>query len=111
MTSDELQRSVAGLRAFRQLVLMVGNQLVVSILGPVGTGMLGQLGHPSAAAVWAGACNLTIVGSVVGSVLFGYRAVRGLQLGKPLPWAIALVVPCVNLIAVLNLSTLAQRWC
>lgn len=94
-------------RLYRRLVLLVGFQLLVSFLQiPL------QEAAPSmGVGLVAAAVLLVLLGILVAMVITTYKLTRLLGAGLPILWAIAMFIPCLNLLTLLVLSTRAQAWC
>jgi hypothetical protein len=92
---------------YRNLVLVFGGELVLSIANVVGNLTL----HGAAAEISRGIVSLGLIGSSAALVYFGYRTARAMALGSPWAWAIGMFVPCVNVVTLLALSSRATRLC
>jgi GYF domain 2 len=91
---------------YRRLVLLVGLQILVGLFlvpfqaQPTATG--GLVG---------GVANLVVLVVAVVGVVTAYKLAGLLRSGPPLLWAIAMLLPCINIIVLLVLSSQAQTWC
>jgi hypothetical protein len=93
---------------YRRIVLLIGGQLLGSVLGQVMAAAAGDT--PLLALVGL----LVLLGALALGVLCAvatYQLMR--ELGSPVPWlwAIAIFIPCVSIIVLLILSARAQAWC
>lgn len=94
--------------AYRRLVLWFGAQLLLNcgsqfgvLLPEQGAGQLAL-----ALVVFAGALI-----TVVALVYYGYKTAEALASARPVLWAIAMLLPCVNVITLLVLSSKATSAC
>ncbi|HEX5758194.1 MAG TPA: hypothetical protein VF121_03275 [Thermoanaerobaculia bacterium] len=99
---------VAGLAlAYRQLVLWFGAQLVLSLawlgLEPVAEG--------GAGAILAFGVSLGLLATAFALAYYAYRTATALGSKSGVLWAIAMLVPCVNMITLLVLSSKATQAC
>jgi GYF domain 2 len=95
-------------RLYRRLVLLVGLQILLGCL--VRVPLLGT--SPSTgAAVIALAGTLVLIGVLVALAVTAYHLTESLGESMPILWAIAMFIPCVNIITLLVLSSKAQAWC
>jgi hypothetical protein len=100
-------------KLYRRLVLLVGAQLL--------SGFVARSLAVMVAAVSETATLITVllvilagVAWLVSSILIvvtAYRLAGRLKAGVPILWALAMFIPCVNLITLLALSSTAQSWC
>lgn len=88
-------------RAYRSLVMWFGVQLVVTVGNPA----LGDSG------LVRGIAGLVTVATLVALTLYSYRTAAALGASVPVLWAIAMFVPCVNIITLLVLSSKATAAC
>jgi hypothetical protein len=88
--------AIAGL--YRRLVLLVGAQLLL--------GFFFQF-------LAAGVSSVVprIAASLISSAVTAYKLAPYLGSGVPLLWAIAMFLPCINILTLLVLSSKAQSWC
>jgi len=94
-------------RLYRRLVLLVGLQLLVGFLQAPLQAATPSVGVGLVAAV----ILLVLLGILVAMVVTTYKLTRLLRAGLPVLWAIAMFVPCLNLLTLLALSSRAQTWC
>jgi hypothetical protein len=87
-------------RSYKSLVVWFGAQLLLSMVN-------GASGNPMVKAVAGVATLVTICGIVV----YAYRTANALGSNVPVLWAIAMFVPCVNIITLLVLSSRATSEC
>ncbi|HTG35579.1 MAG TPA: hypothetical protein VLB76_21875 [Thermoanaerobaculia bacterium] len=93
-------------RLYRRLVLLVGVQLLFSFLrGPLVTAV------PGVAVPMAVIMLLVLLGTAVALAFTAYALTEHMGTGTPLLWAIAMFLPCINVISLLVLSSKAQAWC
>jgi GYF domain 2 len=91
---------------YRRLVLLVGLQILIGVFQvPSQFEPSGTLG-PFAVLIGLVAMVVVIATSVA-----AYKLSSRLRSGAPLAWAIAMFLPCVNIIVLLALSSRAQTWC
>jgi hypothetical protein len=94
-------------RLYRRLVLLVGLQILISV-----PQILLQEATPSTGVgLVALAVLLLLIGILVAMVITTYKLARLLGAGLPILWAIAMFIPCLNLLTLLVLSSKAQAWC
>lgn len=94
-------------RLYRRLVLLVGLQILISI-----PQLLLQKATPSlGVGLLALVILLVVIGILAATVVTTYKLARLLGAGLPVLWAIAMFVPCLNLLMLLVLSSRAQAWC
>jgi hypothetical protein len=93
-------------RLYRRLVLLVGLQILLGFA---------QLPMSAVPAEQRSVVAMAIVGVLL--VVLAALAVTAYQLtllldaGSPIVWAIAMFIPCINIIVLLVLSAKAQTWC
>ena len=94
---------------YRRIVLLVGAQLLASCFGQALAG--GAQGSDVLVLIFSMLTLLATVAIGVASAVAAYQLMR--ELGSPVPWlwAIALFVPCVNIITLLVVSARATSWC
>jgi hypothetical protein len=89
-------------RLYRRLVLLVGLQILLSMLRvPL------ALASPAVAAL----VILALLASTIAIVVTAYQLADQMGTGSPVLWALAMFLPCVNIISLLVLSSKAQTWC
>lgn len=98
-------------RLYRRLVLLVGLQLLLGCL--VRAPLVGVEGaDPSGGVLLISlAGTLVLIGVLVGLAITAYRLAPLLGEGLPVLWAIAMFIPCVNILTLLVLSSKATAWC
>lgn len=94
-------------RLYRRLVLLVGAQILLGFLLQFPTAMSSS----PAAGVLALIALPVLLGILIAMVVTGYKLSSLLGSGVPFLWAMAMFVPCVNIIVLLALSSKAQTWC
>jgi hypothetical protein len=88
-------------RAYRSLVLWFGLQMLMT----VGNQMFGR--NP----LVAGLAGLVVLMTLVALTYYAYRTASALGASVPVLWAIAMFVPCLNVITLLVLSSKATAAC
>ncbi|HET9227287.1 MAG TPA: DUF4339 domain-containing protein [Thermoanaerobaculia bacterium] len=104
--SAPLEDAEAIAKHYRRLVLLVGAQLLLSGYFQ-GQGPEMSQGE----AVLALILLPVLLGVTVYLVSTAYRLARYLDAGVPVLWAVAMFIPCLNIIMLLVLSSKAQAWC
>ncbi len=96
---------------YRRLVLVVGAQLLaICGLTAVIAALAGQEGSVSEGVL--GMVNLVVrLVLIVVGMITGYQLATELGIGNAALWAVGMLVPCVNLLVVLGLSSKANGWC
>jgi hypothetical protein len=90
-------------RLYRRLVLLVGLQLLMSFA---------QVSmQVSRSPVLPGVVLLVLLGVLVGLAVTAYSLSQHLGESVPVLWAIAMFLPCINILGLLVLSSKAQVWC
>ncbi len=84
---------------YRAVVLLVGVQMIASAVSRSMPGPLALL------------LSLVLLGTIFALPVFAYRTARALGSDIAWLWAILVFVPCVNLVALLVLSSLATAAC
>lgn len=105
-SSVPLDDAEAIAKLYRRLVLLVGLQLLVGFLR-----VPFIAAAPSQAALVAGVTALILLGVLVATAVTAYKLAGHLGGGAALAWAIAMFLPCINIIVLLVLSSKAQAWC
>ena len=94
-------------RLYRRLVLLVGLELLLGV-GRLQTVVFDR-------SITALAISLVFVvaalGASVATAVTAYQLTRHLGEGLPILWAIAMFIPCINIITLLVISSRAQSWC
>ncbi len=93
-------------RLYRRLVLLVGVQLLVGFFR-----VQLLMAMPAAEVLVAVIVLLVVLGAAVALALTAYNLTDHLGTGMPVLWAIAMFLPCINVISLLVLSAKAQAWC
>ena len=90
-------------RLYRRLILLIGLQILLSIIW--------QFVIMARANLVALLVVIALLVSVVAIVVTAYKLSEEMGLGLPILWAVAMLVPCVNILTLLVLSGKAQTWC
>jgi hypothetical protein len=94
-------------RLYRRLVLLVGLQILVSFAR-----FPAILQERSIVALAIQLVGLVVaLGVYVATAVTAYQLTRHLGESLPVLWAIAMFIPCINLITLLVISSRAQTWC
>jgi uncharacterized membrane protein YqjE len=88
-------------RLYRRLVLLVGLQILLGVL------QMPLILMRAPAALFP----LVALGVLLANSVTAYQLTRSMGSRVSLAWAIAMFVPCVNMIVLLVLSSKAQSWC
>jgi len=105
LTSMEDAAPVA--RLYRRLVLLVGCQILISF-----GGTLIQATQPSDVAALIALLGLAAqLVIVVLMVITGYGLTKRLDAGAPVLWAIGMLIPLLNILVLLAISSKANAWC
>jgi hypothetical protein len=97
---------------YRRIVLLVGAQLVWNCGARVLVAAIVQAtGAEAAAPVLALLVIAASLALSAANAVFAYQLTR--EMGSPVPWlwTIVMFVPCLNVLALLALSSNAQSWC
>ncbi|HEY4594327.1 MAG TPA: hypothetical protein VIJ61_18045 [Thermoanaerobaculia bacterium] len=99
-------------KLYRRLVLAVGSQLLLSLIA----NLISATSNPGGgAAVVVGLLAIVILIAVIVAevVIVGtaYKLARRLGSGTPVLWAVAMFIPCINILTLLALSSKATSWC
>ena len=89
-------------RAYRSLVMWFGVQLAMTITNSV-------FGNGNRAV--AGGAGLVILVTLVALTIYAYRTASALGSSVPVLWAVAMFVPCINVLTLLVLSSKATAAC
>jgi hypothetical protein len=92
---------------YRLLVLLVGFQILLGFF----LQLPGEIAAPPESGVFALVVSLAAIGLLAATAFTAYHLTRRLGEGLPILWAIAMFVPCINIIGLLIISTKAQAWC
>jgi len=101
---DNLLRLVG---AYRGLVLWFGLQLLIGIGGAVAIASVG----PDIQQVVVLVRSLGLIVTVIGLAVYAYRTAQALGSNVSVLWSLAMIVPLVNVITLLVLSSKATRAC
>jgi hypothetical protein len=93
-------------RLYRRLVLLVGLQIVLSFAR-----LPAVFSSAPVAIAWTILVLLALIVVIAALVVTTYKLAGHLKAGPPILWAIALFLPCINIIGLLALSSQAQSWC
>src|SRR5204863_2127243 len=94
-------------RLYRRLVLLVGCQILISI----GGGIISATQPPEVAALISLVALAVQLVIVVMMVVTGYGLTKKLDAGIPVLWAIGMLLPLLNIIVLLAISSKATAWC
>ena len=96
--------------AYRRLVLWFGAQLLLNAnAGPV---VLRAAPRPSLAiSLLTGILGLATLATIVALAYYGFRTATALGSPAPWLWALAMFVPCLNVMSLLALSSKATQAC
>lgn len=97
---------VALAHAYRRLVLSIGLQILVSVAHPGWS----FSGDESGCVLPTFSIVLLLI-TIGITVYYGHRTAQALRLAVPVIWALAMLLPCVNLLTLLVLSTKATAAC
>jgi cell division protein FtsX len=94
-------------KLYRRLVLLVGLQIVLGLLAQTLPAMGGSMvaGLLSIVVLVGLLCILAMLATTA------YKLTEHLGAGTPILWAIAMFLPCINILTLLVLSSKAQTWC
>lgn len=96
-------------RSYRALVIWVGIQIVVGVLGMA---LIAALGPTTPAALIVALLRLAILlVTAVALVIYAYKTAAALGSSVPLVWSVAMFFPLINLITLLVLSSKSTRVC
>jgi len=92
---------------YRYLVAVFGGQLSLTALN-----FLGNLGLQGVAAELLGTfVSIGLLGSAAGLTYFGYRTARAMGSSVAWVWAVGMLIPCINVLTLLLLSSRATQMC
>jgi hypothetical protein len=94
-------------RLYRRLVLLVGFQILLGLVQAPLQAVAAQQGALAGVLV----ILIALMGLLVAISITAYNLSRHLGEGLPLLWAIAMFLPCINILVLLVLSSKAQAWC
>jgi hypothetical protein len=93
-------------KLYRRLVLLVGLQILLSF------GQIPMIQVPEAQKALVGMVTLGVLLVVLVAIaVTAYQLTLLLDSGSPVLWAIAMFLPCINILVLLVLSSKAQDWC
>lgn len=93
-------------RLYRRLVLLVGLQILLGFV------QIPLAGIPEAQKAQVGMVVLAVLLVVLVAIaVTAYQLTLLLDTGSPVFWAIAMFLPCLNILILLVLSAKAQDWC
>lgn len=92
---------------YRLLVLLVGFQILLGFFLQL-PGVIGPSAEPGALTL---VVSLAVIGLLASIAFTAYHLTRRLGENLPILWAIAMFIPCINIIGLLIISTKAQAWC
>lgn len=93
---------------YRRLVLLVGAQIFLGLF----FNLLSVAARGSAAVGFLALLALPVtIGISIFIAITAYKLSGRLQAGPPILWAIAMFIPCINIITLLALSATATSWC
>jgi uncharacterized protein DUF4339 len=101
--------TIAGL--YRRLVLLVGAQLLLGFFFQFLAAGVSSVAPRIAASLISSATLLVLLGVLAALAVTAYKLAPYLGAGVPLLWAIAMFLPCINILTLLVLSSKAQSWC
>ncbi len=93
-------------KLYRRLVLLVGLQILLSFV------QIPMSQVPEAQKALVGMVTLAVLLVVLVAIaVTAYQLTLLLDSGSPVLWAIAMFLPCINILVLLVLSSKAQDWC
>jgi hypothetical protein len=97
-------------RLYRRLVILVGIQLLVGGYVQVLSASGASASGPGFLALIA---SLVLIGTFFALPVTAYQLTSQMREGRrsPILWAVLMILPCVNILSLLILSTRAQTWC
>jgi len=104
---------VAAAAAYRRLVLAVLGQVAFGVTSRAVTITIRRAGADDTGGALVLSFGFLLIALVllIGVAVNAYAVVTGMDLGKPALWAVAMCVPCANLIVLLLLNSRATAWC
>lgn len=94
-------------KLYRRLVLLVGLQLVLGVFAQT----LPAMGNSMVAGLLSIVVLVGLLCILAMLAVTAYKLTELLGAGTPILWAIAMFLPCINIITLLVLSSKAQTWC
>jgi hypothetical protein len=96
---------------YRRLVLWFGVQLILSLASGALQARYRQVEPPSSVLLASTVISVGVVGTIVALALYAYRTAEAMGSRVAILWAAALVVPCINALSLLALSSRATAVC
>jgi hypothetical protein len=93
-------------KLYRRLVFLVGLQILLGFFQLPAQANSSRAASPLGCVV--GLVALAVLGA---TAVTAYKLAGHLEAGAPLAWAIAMFLPCINILVLLVLSSKAQSWC
>jgi hypothetical protein len=94
-------------KLYRRLVLLVGLQLLLGVFAQT----LPAMGSSMVAGLLSIVVLVGLLCILAMLAVTAYKLTEHLGTGLPILWAIAMFLPCINIITLLVLSSKAQTWC
>jgi hypothetical protein len=94
--------------SYRRLVLWFGVQLVVALVGPIVTLAVGE---STLGLVVLMLRLIALLGTVVALAVYAYKTAEALGSSVGALWAVAMLIPCANVVTILVLSSRATAAC
>jgi hypothetical protein len=98
-------------KLYRRLVLAVGGQLLLSLIANLRSTRPGSGGEDVLTGLLAIVILIALIVTEVVIVGTAYKLARRLGSGTPVLWAVAMFIPCINILTLLALSSKATSWC
>jgi hypothetical protein len=98
-------------KLYRRLVRTVGGQLLLSLIANLRSARPGSGGEDVLTGLLAIVIFIALIVTEVVVVGTAYKLARRLGSGTPILWAIAMFIPCINILTLLALSSKATSWC
>ena len=93
-------------KSYRLLVLLVGLQLLIGVFQ-----LPGQISPSLETSTFALVISLALMFLLATTAFTAYHLTHRLGESWPIIWGIVMLVPCLNLLGLLMISTRAQVWC
>jgi hypothetical protein len=97
--------------SYRRLVLWFGVQLLLTFASMALNAPYRDVEPPTSVALLSGAVSLGMISTLVALAIYSYRTADALGASVPLLWVVAMVIPCINVITLLALSSRATAAC
>jgi hypothetical protein len=94
-------------KLYRRLVLLVGLQILLGFFAQT----LPAMGNSAVTGLLAIVVLIALLCTLAMLAVTAYKLTEHLGAGTPILWAIAMFLPCINIITLLVLSSKAQTWC